>query len=44
MCRQLEAWAAQVGKAKRTDRVLPPPGLDEWARQLAAAQLEQDLK
>jgi hypothetical protein len=30
MCRDIEAWAARVGKPKRTSElVLPPEGLDE---------------
>lgn len=30
MCRGIEAWAAEVGKAKRTNELLaPPPGIDD---------------
>ena len=33
MCRQIEAWAAEVGRPKRTeDLLLPPEGLDERVR------------
>lgn len=33
ICKAIEAWAAQVGKAKRTaDLVAPPEGLDDRVR------------
>jgi polyribonucleotide nucleotidyltransferase len=41
MCKQLTAWAAKVGKPKRTERVLPPAGLKEALTELASAQLQQ---
>ncbi|KAF6256365.1 putative polyribonucleotide nucleotidyltransferase [Scenedesmus sp. NREL 46B-D3] len=41
MCRQLAAWAAKVGKPKRSERVLPPQGLKEALTELAAAGLEK---
>jgi hypothetical protein len=41
MCQQLTAWAAKVGKPKRSERLLPPAGLKEALTELAAAQLEQ---
>lgn len=33
MCKGIEAWAAEVGRPKRTnDLLLPPEGLDEKIR------------
>lgn len=41
MCSQLEAWALEVGKPKRQDRVRLPEGLEQRVRELAGAQLEE---
>ncbi|KAL4447781.1 hypothetical protein ABPG75_005000 [Micractinium tetrahymenae] len=41
MCAAIEAWAAEVGKPKKTDDLLlPPEGLDERIRQLIGKQTE----
>lgn len=40
MCKALTEWAALVGKPKRRERVLPPPGLHDALVALAAQQVE----
>ena len=40
MCVQMEAWASKVGKAKRRERLLPPPGLEEAVWGLVGPQLQ----
>jgi hypothetical protein len=40
----MEEWAAQVGKPKRTDRVVLPQGLEELVGQLTKAQLEDAFR
>ncbi|KAI8473323.1 MAG: chloroplast polyribonucleotide phosphorylase [Monoraphidium minutum] len=40
MCSQMEAWAAKVGKAKRTDRVLLPKGLEARVAELTRDKVE----
>eukprot|EP00879_Flechtneria_rotunda_P025423 GHRR01027017.1.p1 GENE.GHRR01027017.1~~GHRR01027017.1.p1 ORF type:complete len:101 (+),score=15.29 GHRR01027017.1:804-1106(+) len=41
MCNQLTEWAAKVGKKqKRPERLLPPAGLDQALKQLAAERVE----
>ena len=44
MCVQMEEWAAQVGKPKRTDRVVRPEGLEELVAQLTTPQLEEAFR
>lgn len=44
MCADLTAWAAKVGKAKRSERVLPPAGLSETLAELATHKVEELYK
>lgn len=40
MCTSIDAWAERVGKAKRTDLVVPPQGLDELVQELVGERIE----
>ena len=40
MCRQMEAWAAEVGKPKRKEGLVhPPQGLEDKVKNLVGAKL-----
>ena len=40
MCRQMEAWAAEVGKPKRKEGLVhPPKGLEDKVNNLVGAKL-----